>query len=168
MQNRQNSEIVTLALIGIGAYFFIVKPLLDKTAQALNLMDTPEEKGEKKIIDKYENSGNASNPFSPVFWRQGGQGTVLLRVADAEQMAAIIYKAFGNFTDDEEAVFGVFRRLSTQSQVSWLADIFQKKYKMDLLNYIRQGYGIFPNAGLNNTELSQLLNIIDKLPKFKR
>ena len=151
-----------LLLYGGGliiAYFGLIRPILKKVGIVNSAND--------QLVNNYSNIANAANPFSPIFWKQGGAGTSLIKVAATEALAARIYDAMGYFTDDEAAVYSVFRTLKTQSQVSWLADIFQKKYGSDLFTFLQKGKGILPEAGLNSDEIAVIINLVNKLPKYK-
>ena len=89
-----------------------------------------------------------------------------LKVSEALNYCQQIYDALGYVTDDEAAVTSVFRQLKTKSQVSFMADQFQQKYKTDLLQFLKNGKGVLPQAGLNNDELSTIINIVNRLPKY--
>jgi hypothetical protein len=144
-------------------YFGIIRPILKK----VGIQQSAQDIQQQQLINNTSITDNSSNPFSPLFWKKGGNGTQLLTVSYASSLAKRIYDAMGYFTDDEAAVISVFRLLKTKSQVSWLSDIFQKQYKTDLFNFLRKGKGLLPQAGLNDNELSEIITIVQKLPNYK-
>ena len=159
MTKSQESFYFKIA-IGAGIYFFAIRPLLQK----FGVVKTAED----KLVDAQTNLGNNQNAFSPVFYKSGPAGTKLLTYSGSADLAKRIYEAMGNFTDDEAAVYSVFRMLKTKSQVSFLSERFASIYGVDLLEYLKRGRNQFnPASGLNSDELAVVLNIVNKLPNFK-
>ena len=78
--------------------------------------------------------------------------------AAAYNLAEKIYDATGYFNDDEEAIYSVFRSLTTQSQVPFVADAFRKKYNKDLYFFLKDT--------LNEDELTNIANIINAKPVY--
>jgi hypothetical protein len=149
-----------IALGGLAiAYYGIIKPILEKIGL--------KQSEEGKLIEKTEKKPNKENPFSPTFLRslKPGSKVSLLKSEAKKNLAKRIYDAMGYFSDDEAAVISAFRILKTQSQVADLATYFSIAYKTDLLDFLRKGKGVFPQAGLNESELSEILNIVNNLPK---
>jgi hypothetical protein len=147
-----------LLLYGGGlliVYFGILRPLLEKLGIARSQAD-------QQVINQ-QNLPNNKNPFSPVYWKTI-PGAKLITKNSTISLAKRIYEAMGFFSDDEPAVYSVFSQLKYKTQVSWLSDIFQQNYKMDLLDFLKRGKGQLPQAGLNSDELQQILNIVNALP----
>ena len=122
----------------------------------------------KGLETKFETSA-ASNPFAfRTFLASIPKGTrvTYLTAASAAQIAKDIYSAFGFFTDDETAVLNAFRKFKTQAQVAQVAQDFSNRYKTDLLQYLKQGYGPLPQAGLSDEEYQTVLKIVNSLPKY--
>jgi len=142
---------------GALLYLGVLNPLL----KFLGLKDNEDEKAVENVIT----NGGSDNPFNPSFYKAAPAGAKLITVASAKQLAAIIYNAFGAFNDDEDAVFGVFRALGYQSQVSFLADIFQQTYKVDLLKYLLGGN--WPQDRLSAEDVNQIIQIVRSKPKYK-
>ena len=157
---KQQESIYTKIAIGAGVYFFIVRPILQK----IGIVKTPEE----RLVENQNNLPNNVNPFSPIFWKQGGAGTKILTSGAAKLYSEKIYNALGYFTDDEAAILGVFRSLKTQSQVSYLCDSFFQLYKVSLLDFLQKGKNQYnPASGLNSEELNTIIQIVNNLPKYK-
>lgn len=162
MAKDDNKLFQTVIIIG-GAYFLIIKPILQK----LGIQQSPEEK-ELERLDTVKPSENV--------WSGAGYkfpaGALLLKNDVASKYAKQIYDAFGFFGDDEAVILGIFRALKTQSQVAWLAKVFKEKYKTDLLTFLQKGSfsaQIYrpTSSGLNASEMQQILNIIKSKPKYK-
>jgi hypothetical protein len=66
---------------------------------------------------------------------------------------------------DADKVLGIFSRLKYKSQVSWIADQFQKKYNRDLLTFLDNGSPFFiGNTGLPDQSMRKLLTYVNSLP----
>ena len=120
-----------------------------------------------RLIDQQQNLSPNENPFNPNFFRYAPAGSLLLTRAQAEKLANDIFDALGYWYDDEAKIYGVFRSLKTKSQVSFLSDVFNQLHKLDLLEFLRKGKGVMPETGLNDTELSEVIGIVNRLPKYK-
>jgi hypothetical protein len=157
---QDNQKLLINGAIIVVAYFGIIRPILTK----LGIQKTDSD----RLVDRQENLPNNQNAFSPTFYKTGGSGTLLLTMAVKQNLAKRIYDALGVFSDDESAIFSVFRQLKSQSQVSYLAEYFGQKYKSDLLDYLKRGYSSFnPASGLSAEELQIVLNIVNNLPKYR-
>jgi hypothetical protein len=114
---------------------------------------------------------NPFSPWKPTFYQAPAAqraGALLIRVATAQEYAKTIHNAFTVFQDDFNAIMSVFSQLKTQSQVSFLSDVFSKMYKEDLLSFLTDGGGILPWDGLSDTNLEKLTDLVNKLPKYKQ
>ena len=159
MKQADQKLLINAGIIAI-AYFGIVRPILKK----VGIVKTAED----ILVENQGNLPNSSNPFSSAFYKYGGAGTKLLTVSTADTYAKRIYNALGYFGDDEAAKYSVFRSLKTQSQVSFLAERFRIVYGTDLLEFLKRGKSNWNYAnGLNSDELATVINIVNKLPKFK-
>lgn len=101
--------------------------------------------------------------WKPTFYRTQA-GARLITRARAELFAKRIHDAFGIFQDDFNAVMSIFSQVPSKAAVSWLSDVFQQKYKQDLLTFLTNGGGILPWDGLSDAQLKQLLDLTNKLP----
>lgn len=124
--------------------------------------------GQGTIATQHEQA-NPNSPWKPAFWKNAPPGTsiTLLTVSAVDQFATTINNALGFFTDDFDAIMGVFSQLKTKSQVSYLADKFQQKYGRDLLTYLKDG-GSFslPWDGLSEGHLKILVDLVNNLPQY--
>jgi hypothetical protein len=57
-----------------------------------------------------------------------------------------------------------FSQVKTKAAVSFLADVFQQRYKQDLLTFLTNGGGILPWDGLSDNQLRTLLTYTNRLP----
>jgi hypothetical protein len=148
-----------LLIIGGGflGYKFLLVPLLE----SLNLMDTKEEREAEQTTSEYGGGSGKpidQNPWSPKYITyvltqlRTGQSAALLTVAGLNKYAKQIYDAKTWYNDDEEAVYGALRQLSSNTQLSQLAGHFQTNFKKDLYEYIRSMF--------NDAELAVVTNIV--------
>lgn len=85
-------------------------------------------------------------------------GAKLLTQTGAAAYVNDLWKATGYFNDDEQAIYGVFRAMKTQSQISALAKRFNELKGQDLYSYLKNY--------LNEEELLTVKKIIDTKPKY--
>jgi hypothetical protein len=155
MAKQDDSKILLYGGGLLIVYFGILRPILEKFGLATS-------QAEQQVINQ-QNLPNNKNAFSPVYWKTIPNAKLITRNA-TNGLCKRIYDAMGYFSDDEPAVFSVFAQLKYKTQVSWLADVFQQNYKIDLLDFLKRGKGQLPQAGLNSDELQQIINIVNALP----
>jgi hypothetical protein len=85
-------------------------------------------------------------------------GALLLTQNGAAAYVDDLWNATGYFNDDEQAIYGVFRAMKTQSQISALAKRFNQLKAQDLYSYLKNY--------LNEEELLTVKKIIDQKPKY--
>jgi len=110
-------------------------------------------------------SVNITDPGSywkPQYYKRVG-GRFLKR-STTESYAKQIHDAFGIFQDDFNSVMAAFSKMPTKTAVSFLSEVFQDKYKEDLLSFLTNGGGILPWDGLSDNQLKTLIAFTDKLP----
>lgn len=142
----KNTEYIVPVAIGLGALFFF-----RQIAQAFGLIKSADDVNAASLIN--------ANYFDPKFWKQGGAGAMILTDAGAKIYAKQLYNAKGLVNDDEAAVYDVFKRMKTKSQVSYLSDKFSLYYNTDLISYLQ--------SFLNPEELLKVKTIVNPLPNFK-
>ena len=102
------------------------------------------------------------NYFSPTYlqqlMKQGGR-TALMTQNDVARQVKDLYDSKGIFNDDETKLYGAIKRFKYKSQISQVADAFNKKYNKDLAFYL--------NSFLNESELSRVYDFTDNLPSGK-
>jgi hypothetical protein len=157
---KDDKQILLYGGIAVLTYFGVIRPILKKVGIVKSAEDL--------LVINQSNVPNKENPFSSQFYKYGPAGTKLLTVAAADQYAARLYNAMGYIYDDEAAVYSVFRSLQAKSQVSFISERFRIKYGVDLLEFLQKGKNQFNAAsGLNSDELATVINIVNKLPKYK-
>jgi hypothetical protein len=152
----------TILYLGAGAlllgYFGFFKPILN----ALNITQSAASQEAANNIKTAETGASNTNPFNPNYWKKNG--AKILTQATIDNYCAKIYNAMGNFGDDEEVIYGVFKALSYKTQVSYLAYKFNLKYKVDLFEFLKRGKNNWNYAsGLNDTELNNIIKIVNGL-----
>lgn len=155
-------------------YFGFGKPILNW----LGITTSKKGRENKQKVEQINTAPDNENPFSPLYWQQwsknpknAGKPGTYLKTDAAQYWATIIHKAMPNgwtgWGDDEAVIYGVFRQLKNWLQVSKMADEFEKKYKTDLWEYLKQGDNPYnPASGLNNEELAIVHDIVYNKPKY--
>ena len=123
--------------------------------------------GGRGAAEVQQQLSNPNSPWKPQFYKSAPAGSALLRRSTAETYAKIIYDALNWYADDTAKVNGVFAALATQSQVSFLSDVFRQSYNADLLSYLQEGSDTFPWNGLADDELLKITNLVDRLPQYR-
>ncbi len=163
-QNNDSTQklLITGALIW-GGYQFVLKPILE----GLNVVDTTEETAAKKTNETYGAGGGKTieqNPWNPnyvqlVIKANGGKQIQLFTVANLNSMVQTIWDAKGSLfsslpfgDDNENAVYGVMRKIISKTQLSQFAGHFQKLKDRDLYEYL--------NSFMNSDEMGIVNNIV--------
>lgn len=163
MADQKNflEKIPTPVYYGIGIYIgyrAILRPILIE----LGLIKSDEE----KEVDK--NTSDPNSPFSPTMWKKGPTGTLIIKEETVNKFIDSIWNSVGWFSDDFDRVLSVFKNLKTQSQVSYLSDKFQQKKQKDLLSWLLGGnWASWPGDRFSADQVSQLIDYVNKLPKYK-
>lgn len=141
---KDNEKIIGRLLLGVGAYFTIIKPLLQKT----NIVDTKEEKAKKAADEaaKIESSsGSSISPYSYAsFFANIPVGTKISLVTNNNAIfySKKLHDAFNyfNFANqyNEITAFGVLDALKTQSEFAWIAKKYWSLYSESLFDYLKQ------------------------------
>jgi hypothetical protein len=160
---QQDKQLIVYGGGILVLYFGLIRPILTK----LGIQQTQQQQQQQQQIQTATTSLNIKSAWSPLFWKNCGAGAKILTKTSADVLAKKLYDAFGYFSDDETAVYSVFRQLKTKSQNSFLVDRFRALYGLDLLEFMKRGKGVLAQAGLNNDELSIVLDIVNKLPDCK-
>lgn len=157
MAKRFEIRPTDVLIIGGGLVAFTA---IKKVLVTLGIAGGP---GGKAVIDEIKNPNSV---WKPAFWKTSPPGSWLITVGQAAAYSKTIHGAFGIFQDDFNAIFSVFSRLRTKSQVSFLCDQFSQIYGEDLLTFLTDGGGILPWDGLSDTHLKSITDMVDHLPQY--
>lgn len=146
----ENAPLILIGGLGIGAYVFIIKPLLE----TLGLKDSSEDKAYAKEKIKLDKTA-----FDPKFINNAPKGSGMFNAATGKALAQKLYDAKGFFNDNEDKVFGVFKQCKAKSDVSTIAYYFNSLYSKDLHSYL---------DFLDQAEMTKVQNIIDDLPNYRK
>lgn len=148
---------------GLLAYFGFIRPILNK----LGIVKTAQDRETQQAIDNALSS-STDNPFSPNYWKEISRNRKIKvwSISSNQSRAKQIFDAMGYFTDDEPMVYKVFKELPSKAHVSYFAEQFAKLYKQDLFSFLKQGKGQLAQAGLNDSELQTILNIVAQKPNY--
>ena len=87
---------------------------------------------------------------------------LVLKTSTASRYADQIHKAWGSWYqggDDEEKVYGVFRKMKDKVQVSQVAKAYQETYSKNLIDTLKDRF--------EKDEITIVLNIIKALPNYR-
>jgi len=130
---NKNQQII-LGLIGLVLIFVIFKGLRDSLKNMFATVGLGTSISEDKTEAQIEKTEKKADEFSPLYWQKKvkGKGASLIKQATTDEYIQTIYDGIGFFKDSPEQILGVFRKLKYKTQVSWIADNWQKKHKSDL------------------------------------
>ena len=87
---------------------------------------------------------------------------LVLKTSTASRYADQIHKAWGSWYqggDDEEQVYGVFRKMEDKVQVSQVAKAYQETYSKNLIDTLKDRF--------DKEEITIVLNIVKALPNYR-
>lgn len=148
-QNIDPNVIIKYGVTLAGLY------IVYKLAQKVGIFPSQESKAEAQNLQQLE---NASVWDYNKFLSSVPPGALLLTQAGAAAYVEDLWDATGYINDDEEAIYGVFRAMKTQSQIAALAKRFNQLKNRDLYGYLRNY--------LNDAEMLIIKKIIDQKPKY--
>jgi len=148
--------------VAFAVYYFVAKPLLEKLG--LQKSQTAEE------ADIQQSS--LASPFNPTYYKEQPKPVTIITSKEVAKMAQDLYSSLnrGYLGDDLQTILSTFRKLKYKTQVSYLSDFFSNKYKLDLLDTLRQGvrrtidrFTPGNRSGLSDSELQTVLSIVKNL-----
>lgn len=151
-QQSINYNLLLIVGASIGAYFFVLKPILEATG----IKSTAEEEETKRKAADLENKG-IWDPMAALMKKYSSGTTYqFLKTVEADKLARNIESAWSFYNDDEEQVYAQFRAIRFQSQVSSIVDAYRRLYNKDLQNTLR--------SNLSSSEFAVVTNIIASKP----
>lgn len=137
------------SLTGVAiVYFGVIKPVFE----AVGLKDSKEDKENKATIEQ----GSKKEYWSPSFWKQAPYKLTYAEPNYAK-FAGDISSAVLGLGTDEEKIYGTFRKLRSQQDLSKIADVYFIKYNQDLYETLVDEFDL--------DELATLQKIIDNFIK---
>jgi len=126
--SSDTTNLLIKAGVVIGGGFIVYKLVVSPILKKLGLLS-----------DANKTAGTTLSAWDTNFWKQAPAGSLLLTTAASNAFAKDIHSYAGFLWDDYSIVIGTLKKLKTQSQVSFLADVFQKVYKIDMYQYLVDG-----------------------------
>lgn len=137
---------------GLLLYFGVISPLLKK----LGILKSEE----AKELDNA--SADPGSFWNPDFWQKITNANILT-ISTADNIIDTIANAFSIWNDDENVIYGQFRRLTHKAQVSFLAYRFLQRYNADFLSWLRGGDEWYAD-NLSDQEVASINDYLKKLP----
>jgi hypothetical protein len=170
----ENAKAIVIVIAALVILFFLLywisktfgglSKLFGGLGSAIGISDSPEQAAQKKAIEDAKNAANVTtSPWSPVFYQNAPAGARLFTQSATDDYAKTIWDSVGLFSLDISEVVGVFRNFVAKSQVSFLADRFNKLYNKDLISWLTLQYTKF---GTPDPGLVTITSIVNALPKY--
>lgn len=174
---RSANDNISLAfkIVGAGMGFIALK----KLGETFGIFQTKEEGQQEEATNQASQSATqtySNNPyiaFNPnyavaivkaynkKFYPKVFNGTFNMVFSQVQYVNFVnqLWAGKDLFDDDEEKIYGVFRQITTQWQLSLLSSLFYYFKKKDLLEWLK-GF-------LNANEMAVIFNIIKNYPQYK-
>lgn len=123
-----------IGLIAIVILFFMFKGIKDAFKNLFGTFGLGSTTTDDERESEIARTEKKANEFSPLYWQKppSGKTSQLLTMAVTNKYLSTIKNAIGYVYDNPEEILGVFRQLKYKTQVSWLADNWQKQHGSDL------------------------------------
>jgi hypothetical protein len=150
---------------GISSFFDSIGKTRDSVLQKIGVQDSKQEAADKVAIQKAkEQASLISSPWNPAFYKNSPNDSLLFYSSTAKKLAAQIYDSVGIVYDNSDQGVAAIKQAQTQTQISFLADIFNQLYSQDLFAYMQFHYDT--EAQLAN--LHTIIDYVNSLPPYKK
>ena len=153
VDSGQTTRYIIYGVVVVGvlalAYFGVIKPILE----AVNVIDTKEEKKGKKDSAKL----SRKQVLSPSLYRDN-KGKVTITSGQANTKATSVYDGKGTVWDDESMGVGAITSAGSLVNISYIAHAFNNVYGKDMASYL--------NSYLEPEDWTTIDNYIEKTKKF--
>jgi len=163
---QDNTKYYLIGGVALLAYFGFLRPILKKFGFATA--------GETNKVNAAETAPDQSNPFKPGYYkevlkRRAGQPVTLKSASGLSKIYKVFYDGFGYIYDDEAKITSAFIQLASKAQVSQFAEYVQKQTGRDIITFMKTGINsVNAGAGLNDTEISRIIDIVNSKPEFTK
>lgn len=146
-------------------FFSKIMQFFKGIGEGVGLSDSKEGKDNAKFIDKnvkQSQQQGVDNPFNPNFYKGRNVNATIITTASANSIAKRIYDSVGYLYDSPGKASAAFHLLKTQAQISFVSEIFNNRYNLDLLTWLNDKFDV-------NGQREYLRNIIEyvnSLPKY--
>lgn len=163
--NTKNAIAIGIVLTVIILVFIIFNKFsggIDGLLEKLGLKDDKATaKAKEGVEDKVgentkEGTGSA---FAPTLWKSVMSAKIFTS-AYAQELAKTVWDSVGYAWDTPNKAAGAIKQCKCKTQVSFLADTFQKKYSVDLLTWLHNKF----DRDEQKIVLNQILAYVDALP----
>lgn len=139
---------------GLVVYFGIIRPFT-------NALGITKSADDIRVQNENVQAGKAVG-WNPNLFK-GVTNTTLYTDATITNFAKLIHNAWGIFNDDEETIYGVFRQLKNQMQLSQLSSKYFDMYQEDLYSRLTAPW-YKGNDGLEPDEFNIIAKMVNALP----
>lgn len=129
----KKQEVIILLIVVVFA-FVILKSLRDSVKNFFASFGMGTSTATDAVNEVIEKTEKKADEFSPLYWQKAPKNKVasLIKMDQTKKYINAIKKGVGYVWDNPEEIVGVFRQLKYKTQVSWIADNWQKSQGSDL------------------------------------
>jgi flagellar basal body-associated protein FliL len=149
---------------GISSFFKSISGGADSVLQKLGVKDSAQETADKEVIQKAkEEASTISSPWNPAYYKNAPSGSLILSSATAKTIAKQVYDSVGYVSDNSDEALGAIKQCRTKTQVSFLADTFNKTYGKDLFSFMQTHFDLEQQIA----NLRAAVDYVNSLPAYK-
>lgn len=161
---QENTKFYIYGGVALLAYIGVIRPILKKLGIATGQETTN--------VNNAQTLPAENNPFKPDYYkiqhRKIGIPVKLKTNTGLKQLFEKLKNGFGYIYDDEDAIKSVFIILPNKMQVSQLSEYVQSATGTDIITFLKRGKGVSAGAGLNDTEINAIIEIVNKKPVYTK
>ena len=155
------SVVVVVLLVVFSKKIF---EIFGNITSGIGLTDSPEEKENKKKIDKAVNNSvklGIKSAWNSSFYKQAD--SIIFNTKTTDTLVKMLWDSVGYVYDSPGKASAAIGQCKTKAQVSWLAENFYRKYNLNLLQWLSDKF----DTESQREYLANMLSYVDKLPNFK-
>jgi len=161
---QDNTKLYLYGGVALLAYIGVIRPILKKLGIATGQETTN--------VNNAQTLPAETNPFKPDYYKiqhkKLGIPVKLKTQSGLKQLFDKLKNGFGYIYDDEDAIKSVFVILANKMQVSQLSEYVQNATGTDIITFMKRGKGVSAGAGLNDTEINAIIEIVNKKPVYTK
>lgn len=164
-ESAKGIAILVAVLVAVYIVFLVIKKgsgAIDSVLESIGLKSSAAEKqAENTISTAVGDASKITSPFNPNYYKQYPQAQ-MLDYNDAANIAYLLYDSVGYISDSSEQAVSAIKQLISKSEVSFVADIFAKQFKKDLLSYLQYHF----DTEQQKIDLQSIINYANNLKAY--
>lgn len=161
---KYNTQYYIIGGVALLAYFGVLRPILKRFGFATA--------AEQNKVNAAQTASAEFNPFNPGYYKEvikKHAPITLKSAAGLQKIYKLFYGGFGYIYDNEAQIQSAFVQLASKAQVSQFSEYVQRQTGKDIITFMRDGINsINAGAGLNDTEIARIIDIVNSKPIYTK